>query len=34
MGGTEKSMDFIRGKGTYQKTIEGLKLLNEKYNKK
>lgn len=26
-------MDFIRGKGTYQKTIEGLKLLNEKYNK-
>ena len=26
-------MDFIRGNGTYQKTIEGLKLLNEKYNK-
>lgn len=33
MDGTEKSMDFIRGKGTYQKTVEGLKLLNEKYNK-
>lgn len=26
-------MDFIRGNGTYLKTIEGLKLLKEKYNK-
>lgn len=32
-GGTEKSMDFIRGRGTYKKAIDGLKILNEKYNK-
>ena len=32
-GGTEKSMDFIRGKGTYKKTIEGLKMLQKYYNK-
>lgn len=32
-GGTEKSMDFIRGEGTYKKVIDGLKMLQENYNK-
>lgn len=32
-GGTEKSMDFIRGKGTYKETLKGLKMLQEYYNK-
>lgn len=32
-GGTEESMDSIRGKGTYKKVIEGLKMLQKYYNK-
>lgn len=30
-GGTEESMDFIRGKGSYRKTIDGLKNLQKYY---
>ena len=33
-GGTEESMDYIRGKGTYKKVIEGLDTLQKYYNKK
>ena len=33
-GGTEESMDYIRGKGTYKKVIEGLDRLQKYYNKK
>ena len=33
-GGTEDSMDYIRGKGTYNKVIEGLDTLQKYYNKK
>ena len=33
-GGTEESMDYIRGKGTYKKVIDGLEILKKYYNQK